>query len=303
MRHLSLAASDRDDDFEAVAVFDENLPVTTPGNDLAVSLDRDLLARQRHLLDQRADREGLLEALGGAVDRYLNHRAILPLALALASGSALGAGAAYQVDTAEVSAPGSCKVEAWFSSSSERDAIAAMNPACVVDLSRPVELGVQVARGRSEGEYSSTATPKAKTNLLPGAIGRLGVAVAAGAAYDFSARDTTAVFATLPTTLRLSDNARINLSVGWLRDRALRSDFGTYGAGVDLRTADNVWTLTGEMFGQAAAPAPPGANQPRYQLGVRYRPVDPFNVDLIYGRNLSGEGGNWLTVSSIFRFR
>ena len=221
----------------------------------------------------------------------------------LVSGGVLAAGAAYQVDTAEVSAAGSCKVEAWFSSSSGRDAIAAVNPACVADLSRPVELGAQLARGRSEGEYNSTATPKVKTNLVPSAIGKLGVAVAGGATYDFSARDTTALFANLPATLRLSDNARVNLNVGWLRDRALRSDYGTYGVGADLRTSDNVWTLTGEMFGQAAAPAAPGANQPRYQLGVRYRPVDPFNVDLIYGRNLTGEGRNWLTVSTIIRFR
>jgi hypothetical protein len=215
----------------------------------------------------------------------------------------LAAGAAYQVDTAEVSAPGSCKVEAWFSSSTQRNAIAAMDPACVVDLSRPVEIGVQVARARLEGEYNSVAIPKVKTNLVPSAIGKLGVAVTAGAAYDFSARDTTAVFANLPTTLRLSDNARVNLSVGWLRDRAFGSDYGTYGIGADLRTSDNVWTLTGEMFGQAVAPAPPGANQPRYQLGLRYRPIDPFNVDLIYGRNLIGEGRNWLTVSTIVRFR
>jgi hypothetical protein len=207
------------------------------------------------------------------------------------------------VDTAEVSAAGSCKVEAWFSSSTARDAIAAVNPACVADLSRPVEIGAQIARARSEDEYNSMVTPKVKTNLVPSSIGKLGVAAAAGATYDYSARDTAAVFATLPATLRLSELARVNLNLGWLRDRALRTDYGTYGLGVDLRTADNVWTLTGEMFGQAAAPAPPGANQPRYQLGVRYRPVDPFNVDLIYGRNLTGEGRNWLTVSTIIRFR
>ena len=274
-----------------------------PGNDLAVALDRDFLAGERHFLDQRADREGLLETLRGAVHRYLNHRAILPLALALVSGGVLGAGAAYQVDTAEVSAPGSCKVEAWYSASTGRDAIAAVNPACVADLSRPVEMGVQVARGRADGEYTTVAVPKVKTNLLPSAIGKLGIAAAAGFAYDFSEQDSTAVFANLPATLRLSDTARINLNAGWLRDRSFGADYGTYGVGVDLRTRDNVWTLTGEMFGQAVAPAPPGANQPRYQLGLRYRPVDPFNIDLIYGRNLIGEGRNWLTVSTIVRFR
>ncbi len=221
----------------------------------------------------------------------------------LVSGSVLAAGAAYQVDTAEVSATGSCKVEAWYSSSTGRDAIAAVNPACVADLSRPVEMGMQVARLRDDGEYTTVAVPKVKTSLVPSAIGKLGIAVAAGFAYDFTEQASTAVFANLPATLRLSDTARINLNAGWLRDRSFGADYAIYGAGVDLRTRDNVWTLTGEVFGQAVAPAPPGANQPRYQLGVRYRPVDPFNIDLIYGRNLIGEGRNWLTVSTIVRFR
>ena len=155
----------------------------------------------------------------------------------------------------------------------------------------------------SQDEYNSTVTPKVKTNLVPNAIGKLGVAAAAGVTYDFSAQDSTAVFAYLPATLRLSETARINFDFGWLRDRVFGADYATYGAGVDLRTRDNVWTLTGELFGQAVAPARPGANQPRYQLGLRYRPIDPFNVDLIYGRNLIGEGRNWLTVATIVRFR
>src|ERR1043166_6840087 len=50
-----------------------------PRDDLAVLLDRDLLAGERHLLDERADHERLLEALRRAVDRDLNHSAILPL--------------------------------------------------------------------------------------------------------------------------------------------------------------------------------------------------------------------------------
>jgi hypothetical protein len=72
---------------------------------------------------------------------------------------------------------------------------------------------------------------------------------------------------------------------------------------MDLRTSDNVWTLTAEVFGQAVKPAAPGENQPRYQLGMRYRPVEPFNIDLIYGRNLVGDERDWLTVSVTARFR
>jgi len=274
-----------------------------PGDDFAVALDRNLPAGERHLLDQHADRQGLLEALGGAVHRYLYHWAILPLALLLASGGAFAAGAAYQVDTAELSEAGSCKLEAWYSRSAARDEIAAVNPACVVDVSRPVEIGAQFARGRSDGESSTTLTPKLKSNFIPSAIGKPGVAVTMGATYDASDNRASSLFVALPATLRLSNLARINLDLGWLRDRGTGADHATYGAGLDLRTGDNIWTLTAEVFGQAVKPAAVGENQPRYQLGMRYRPVDPFNIDLIYGRNLIGEGRDWLTLSVTARFR
>ena len=42
--------------------------------------------------------------------------------------------------------------------------------------------------------------------------------------------------------------------------------------------------------------------RPRFQLGLRFRPIDRFNVDLIYGRTITGENANWLTVASIIRF-
>src|SRR6476660_8968706 len=70
------------------------------------------------------------------------------------------AGAAYQVDTAEVSEPGSCKVESWVSSAENRDVIAAVSPACVVKLFRPVELSAQFTRARGDGEWGTGVSPK-----------------------------------------------------------------------------------------------------------------------------------------------
>ena len=43
---------------------------------------------------------------------------------------ARAAGAAYQVDTAEVSEAGACKVESWASFASNRDFFGAASPAC-----------------------------------------------------------------------------------------------------------------------------------------------------------------------------
>ena len=42
--------------------------------------------------------------------------------------------------------------------------------------------------------------------------------------------------------------------------------------------------------------------QPRFQAGIRWRPIDAVSFDIIYGRNLTGENANWLTLVSTVRF-
>jgi hypothetical protein len=218
------------------------------------------------------------------------------------STDAWSAGAAYAVDTAEVSEVGACKVESWVSSASNHDFFAAIAPACVVRLFRPVEVSVQLNRARSDDEWSTGATPKLKANLLPSGIGQWGLAFAAGGSFDLITRENTGAFAYVPATLRLSEVVRINVNAGWQLDRTIDRHYFTYGAGFDWRTRDNVWTLTGEVFGQAGVAETSSLVQPRFQVGLRYRPVDRFNIDLIYGRNITGENSNWITLATAIRF-
>ena len=35
---------------------------------------------------------------------------------------------------------------------------------------------------------------------------------------------------------------------------------------------------------------------------MRWRPDDIFSVDLIYGRNITGENANWITLGTTIRF-
>jgi hypothetical protein len=63
-----------------------------------------------------------------------------------------------------------------------------------------------------------------------------------------------------------------------------------------------MWTLTGEVFGLAGIADAVSVTQPRFQLGLRFRPIDRFNIDVIYGRNLTGENANWITLATIVRF-
>jgi hypothetical protein len=45
----------------------------------------------------------------------------------------------------------------------------------------------------------------------------------------------------------------------------------------------------------------PGQTNPRFQSGIRYSPRKDVDYDLIYGRNLTGEGANWITFALTLR--
>src|SRR3954454_11508657 len=86
---------------------------------------------------------------------------------AFAAQDARAANGAYAVDAADISEVGSCKVESWMSTASNTDFSAVANPSCVVDPFRPVELSALTSWSRSDGDWSTSIAPKAKTNLIP----------------------------------------------------------------------------------------------------------------------------------------
>jgi len=221
---------------------------------------------------------------------------------ALALPSAVrAAGTAFAVDTSEISETGSCKIESWLSWASNRDGLATANPACVVDLFRPVELSAQFARSRADDEWATSIAPKAKTKLVPTQIGSFGLALAAGTSYDLATNESTSIFAYAPATLRLSEVVRVNVNGGWLWDRTVDRHYLTYGVGVDWRFTE-ILTLTVETFGQAGSSDDPSVTQPRFQAGLRIRPIETLSFDFIYGRNINGEDANWVTLAATVRF-
>ncbi len=211
------------------------------------------------------------------------------------------AGGAFAVDTADVNEIGSCKVESWLQTASNTDFAGVVNPACVLDVSRPVEFSTQVISGRAGGVWSTSLAPKAKTNLVPTSIGAFGFAAEAGASVDSVTGENTSVFAYVPATYRFSETMRLDLSGGWLWDKTVDRHYFTYGAAMDIKLNETV-SWTGEVFGQAGAADDVHVVQPRFQTGLRYRPIETFSLDVIYGRNIAGENANWITVGTTIRF-
>src|ERR1700716_1710614 len=219
----------------------------------------------------------------------------------LAAGEARAANGAYAVDAADISEVGSCKVESWMSAATNSDFSAVANPSCAVNIFRPVELSLQTVRSRRDGDWSTTIAPKAKTNLVPTGIGKFGVSFFAGGSFDALTGENLTAFAVVPATFRLSENMRINVNAGWLWDRTVDRHYLTYGVGFDWKFTEVLqWTI--EAFGQAGASDIQSVVWPRFQTGVRYRPNEIFSVDFIYGRNITGENANWLTIGTTIRF-
>jgi hypothetical protein len=219
------------------------------------------------------------------------------------SSNARAAGGAYVVDTSEVAEAGACKIETWLSWANNLDFIGVVNPVCVVDVGRPVEFSAQTYRFRADDEWGTGIAPKAKTKIIPSAIGSFGLAISGTAAYDLITHENTAIFVNVPATLRLSEVVRINVNGGWLWDRLVDRHYLYYGVGVDWRTPDNVFTFTAEVFGLTGSSSDVfTVTQPRFQTGLRLRPIDRFSIDFIYGRNIYGENANWFTVATTVRF-
>lgn len=221
----------------------------------------------------------------------------------LPAGVARAANGAYAVDAADIGEAGSCKIESWVSSASNSDFTAVANPSCVVNPFgfKPVELSMATSRSRSDDEWSTTLQPKVKMNIAPTGVGRLGFSISAGGSFDALTGEHLTAFAAIPATFRLNENMRVNFSSGWLWDRSVDRHYLTYGIGFDWKFAETLqWTI--EAFGLAGQSDTPSAVRPRIQTGMRYRPSEVFSVDLIYGRNITGENANWITLGTTIRF-
>jgi hypothetical protein len=107
----------------------------------------------------------------------------------------------------------------------------------------------------------------------------------------------------VPLTFKLSETFRINVNAGWQYDGIVKLNYALWGAGFEWIFVEQL-TLVGEVFGLSGPTTPEAIaiTEPRAQLGLRVSPMQNIDVDLIYGRNITGENANWFTLGLNVRF-
>jgi hypothetical protein len=235
-------------------------------------------------------------------------RAIVPAAFMLAtvlSSESTWAAGAFVVEDADVDHPGACKIETWVSAAANGDRIGALNTGCVFDFGHPVEISPKFQRQRSSGVWESDLSLQGKTNILPTGIGRFGVALQGGPEFDLVSGQFSSAFINVPATYQFDERFKIHLNGGVNYERETDRYWLTWGAAFEWKFAEpQPFTLIGEVFGQSghSDPLQPGLNEPRAQIGLRYSPIETVDFDVIYGRNVTGETSNWITVGINVRF-
>jgi hypothetical protein len=220
------------------------------------------------------------------------------------SQRAEAAGGDFVVDDASITPTNTCQVESWAGFASNRDFVGVVAPACTVMMFIPVELTAQTQRAGALGQWGSLVTWQAKVNLLPVETGKVGLALTGATIYDFTANENVGSYVNVPATFAILEQFRINVNVGWLYSRTLDLHWMTWGASFEWDIVKGV-SLLGEVFGQVGGRPidQPGILDPRMQVGLRFTPIDPIDVDVIYGYKVTGVNAQWITVGLTYRYK
>ena len=187
-------------------------------------------------------------------------------------------------------------MESWNSSAGNGDRITVFSPACVVNFGSPVELGTNLVNARSDGEGISTSLAHGQGGAAADPPNRLRVgAVRRGGLRPFQPRRQRAD-PQRPRDIRFQQELRLNINIGAQYNADPGALYATAGAGVSWNFVKQ-WSVISEVFALIG----PGATNPRFQSGIRYSPTKDVDWDVIYGRNLTGEGANWITLALTFR--
>jgi len=219
-------------------------------------------------------------------------------ALSLAS-KAHAAGGSYVVDDGAVNDPGQCNSDVWYTSNRHDRSTnsTVLDTACTFQGLPGFQWGLTAQRDRSEGDTLNLLSPQLKAQLL--ANKDLGIEMAFTTTGHF-ALDRGHAFDgadfTIPFTYQPFEALRINVDAGWTHayNDGDQQHAWTWGTGFEYTVVDSL-TLIAERYGQQ------GGDQ-SWQAGPRLHLGPNVDIDLVLGRNLTGDRDQWLTTGATFRF-
>lgn len=224
--------------------------------------------------------------------RHLVPAACVAIALTSA-GPALAAGGPYAVDDAEIVERGACELDGWHARGDRDNHETVAVGSC--QFVPGVQLGISATFGREAGESAESFGIEGKTVFRETSPSGIGVGLVAGADYGRQSDRIDTVHAFVPLSFDPIETVRLNLNVGWEWDREDRRHFATWGAGATWAALPR-FALIGEVFGRDRGRA-------AAQLGVRPEIIEgTFHLDLVYGRNLTDEARDWVTIGGTLAF-
>jgi hypothetical protein len=212
--------------------------------------------------------------------------------------NARAAGGSYTVDDAAINAPGECNIDAWYQNGRHNSSShSVVSQDCTFKGLPSVQLGAAVQHSREDGGAQTQLSPQFKAQLfawddLGLALALAGTAhVAVNRAHAFDGGELN-----LPLTYQPLETLRLNLNAGWAHayDDGEQNHRWTWGTGVEYDLARSL-TLIAERYGQQ------GGKQ-AWQAGPRLHIGERIDVDLVLGRNLTGERDQWLTTGATLQF-
>jgi hypothetical protein len=233
--------------------------------------------------------------------RLVSRACAVPLLWLLLPDPARSAGGAFLVDDADVAPLGTCESENFVSAAANHDLTGLLSTACTVKIGVPTELSPYYQGSVSGGLSTSVYGLQAKVLAIDTAT--YGLSTTAGSFVDTATR-TVSGFLNVPMTYEFTPTFRIHLDTGWLHDSRVNNiDYATGGVGFEWDFLPTL-SLQGEVYiqqGRQSLIAPPRATSSRTQLGLQWTPSPKVDLDLIFGKNVDGKGGNWITLGVNFR--
>ncbi len=218
-------------------------------------------------------------------------------AAAFAQASPALASGPYVVDDAAITPAGEGQLEAWASFARGRSLVVAV-PAVTFEALPGVEWSLPIDTSRAEAVRQWGVGLEAKLMLTPEAEepGRLGLAVSGGVRVDLDDGSVGNAFVNTIATFMPSEQLLLHANGGWQRDIAAGESALSWGVRGEAFAIPDRLSLHAELFGTTQTSA-------GFQLGVRPTlPGGRFDLELAYGRNIDGAGGNWATLGFAARF-